>query len=436
MVKVSILVPVYNVEKYITQCLESILQQTLKEIEIICVDDGSTDLSAKILDDYASKDNRIKVLHKENTGYGDSMNRALEIAQGEYIGIIESDDFIEKDMYERLYAVAREKEVDFLKSDYYRYDNGKKVCDKAYDSTVYGKVFENKGVMKKFDNTTMAIWSGLYKTNFLKTNNIRFLPTSGASYQDISFMFKVYVCARKGYILNEAYVNYRVDNEASSVKSQEKVYCVCDEIAECKRFLECRQDGDIFAPYLTKIMFYIYRWNMYRISAKYISEFIFCISKELKQRKQNGVIDQNLFSSDEWMQYVLISECTEKYMQILLQERLEKEVKNNIIYEDGYRKKFQSCNDMYIYGAGKIGKRLEKYIKSIHKNSNISYVVSDKVSSTEGDYLEITDTRLNTRYPVFVAVLNLVDKAEMISNAKKRGFREIYSVDATLLKLI
>ena len=99
MAKVSIIVPTYNVENYLVECLESIVNQTLKDIEIICIDDGSTDNSGKILDEYAQKDSRIKVIHKENAGYGKAMNLGLDNATGEYIGFVDSDDFVGEDTY-------------------------------------------------------------------------------------------------------------------------------------------------------------------------------------------------------------------------------------------------------------------------------------------------------------------------------------------------
>ena len=118
MAKVSIIVPTYNVEQYLVECMESIVNQTLQDIEIICVDDGSTDNSGKILDDYAQKDNRIKVIHKQNEGYGKAMNIGLDTATGEYIGIVEPDDYVALDMYESLYKIAKENDVDFVKADY------------------------------------------------------------------------------------------------------------------------------------------------------------------------------------------------------------------------------------------------------------------------------------------------------------------------------
>ena len=114
MPKISILVPIYNVEKYLRECLDSILNQTLKDIEIICINDGSTDSSLEILNEYSSKDSRVKIINKANSGYGASMNKGLEAASGEYIGIVESDDFIKTTMFEDLYNIAEKKDILYL----------------------------------------------------------------------------------------------------------------------------------------------------------------------------------------------------------------------------------------------------------------------------------------------------------------------------------
>lgn len=107
MPKISIIVPIYNTEKYLQRCIDSILNQTFKDFELILVNDGSTDLSGKIIEDYARKDKRIKTLHIENSGQGAARNRGLDIATGDYIGFVDSDDWIHQDMYQVLYRECR-----------------------------------------------------------------------------------------------------------------------------------------------------------------------------------------------------------------------------------------------------------------------------------------------------------------------------------------
>ena len=109
---ISIIIPVYNVEKYLAKCVESVINQTYKKIQIILIDDGSTDNSGKICDDFKLKDNRIEVIHKKNGGLSDARNAGLKIVKGDYIGFIDSDDYIEKDMYETLLCLLIENNAD------------------------------------------------------------------------------------------------------------------------------------------------------------------------------------------------------------------------------------------------------------------------------------------------------------------------------------
>ena len=122
---ISIIIPVYNVEQYLRQCLDSVVNQTYKNLEIILVDDGSTDNSGKICDEYAVKDNRIKVIHKQNGGVSSARNVGLDVATGDYIGFVDSDDYIENDMYEYLYNLARENnaEISICQVDYIKGNN-------------------------------------------------------------------------------------------------------------------------------------------------------------------------------------------------------------------------------------------------------------------------------------------------------------------------
>ena len=115
--KVSLLVPICNVERYLRECLDSAVAQTLRDIEIICINDGSTDSSPDIIREYMERDSRVKMIDKANSGYGDSMNRGLEMARGEYVGILESDDFMFEDSLQKLVAKADAEHADVVKGD-------------------------------------------------------------------------------------------------------------------------------------------------------------------------------------------------------------------------------------------------------------------------------------------------------------------------------
>ena len=118
---VSLLVPIYNVERYLAECLDSALGQSLRDIEIICINDGSTDSSRKIIERYLQADPRVRVIDKPNSGYGASMNQGLDAARGEYVGILESDDFFESDALERLLDAARACDAQVAKADFWFY---------------------------------------------------------------------------------------------------------------------------------------------------------------------------------------------------------------------------------------------------------------------------------------------------------------------------
>ncbi len=288
MPKVSILVPVYNTSNYLKECLDSLVGQTLPDIEIIVINDGSTDNSLDIIQEYASKDDRIRIIDKENSGYGASMNRGLGAATGEYIGIVESDDFVKLEMFEELYEIASKNDLDIVKSDFYSYFSKNKISKKAGNVSSKNKVFSVKGnvsILKMLP----SIWSAIYKKDFLFENNIRFLETKGASYQDTSFAFKTLACAKRIMFTNKAYVYYRSDNENSSVKSKSKIFAICDEFDEITKFLNKNPEiKSIVNSEKLKIQFNRYKWNLLRIEPAFRGEFVEKFKETFKVFCDNG----------------------------------------------------------------------------------------------------------------------------------------------------
>ena len=245
MAKVSILMPACNVEKFLKECMDSVVNQTLKDIEIICIDDGSRDSTGNILDEYAQKDNRIKVIHKANSGYGHSMNVGLQNATGEYIGIIETDDFADLNMFDELYKAAKENHADVVKSNYYSYVSQPEPQSTYYEVLkeydLYDRVFRPVEHPEIF-RVRPCIWSGIYRREWLLENHVSFAETPGASYQDTGFAFKVWASAERALLVRDAYLHYRTDNANSSVKAAAKIYCICDEFKSIEEFLEKIKD--------------------------------------------------------------------------------------------------------------------------------------------------------------------------------------------------
>ena len=281
MPKVSIIVPTYNVEKYLRQAIDSLINQTLKDIEIICVDDGSTDNSGKILDEYAQKDNRIKVIHKENEGYGKAMNIGLDNTTGEYIGIVEPDDYVELDMYETLYNKAKEQKVDFVKGNFIKFNESlnmqEELCTSFDKTKIYDKVIEPWNHLEVFQGAA-CIWSAIYNHQFLKEKNIRALETPGGSFQDTGFWIDVLFQTRKCLFIKNAFNHYRTGHIGQSVKSNSKVFCICDEFKalEAKYF-----DNPDYVRIINALKIDKYTWNWNRLNQEGKTAFIDVYVKEL-----------------------------------------------------------------------------------------------------------------------------------------------------------
>ncbi len=224
MAKISVIVPVYGVEKYLRECIESILSQTCTDLEIILIDDGSKDSCPQIIDEYAKNDRRIIAIHKENGGYGSAMNVGLRAATGKYIGIVEPDDFISPKMYEDLLKIAGEFNSDIVKSCFY--DNLQSKEEQRILKTKWDddKIPQNRSFKITecglFLQYHPSIWSCIYKKEFLDKHNIKFVEAPGAGWADNPFQVQTMCLAQKiNYTPNAYYYWRRVNsNESDDLK--------------------------------------------------------------------------------------------------------------------------------------------------------------------------------------------------------------------------
>jgi len=342
-VKVSIIVPTFNVEEYLVECMDSIIKQTLQEIEIICINDGSTDGSLAILQRYAADDSRIIIVDKENGGYGMAMNIGLDKATGEYIGIVEPDDFVSVNMYKELYDVAKENDLDFVKADFYRFmreDTGDmRLLYNHLDATGedYNQVF-NPSQTPLAIKYIMNTWSGIYRKTFLDKNQIRHNETPGASFQDNGFFFKTFVCAQRAMILDKPYYMNRRDNPNSSVHNPDKVYCMNVEYEYIRDFL--MQDRERWERFK-----YIYNFKKYgnyiftlgRIAKHYRQEYVSRINVELKTAMEQGEIELDLFTIYEQGRLILLIKKPKVFYQrygvLDVEERRDKAIIDMITFK-------------------------------------------------------------------------------------------------------
>lgn len=198
--KVSIIVPVYNVEKYFDRCMQSLMNQTLREIEIILVDDKSPDNCPAMCDEYAKQDSRIKVIHKKNGGLGYARNSGMEIATGEYVAFVDSDDFVDVEMYENLYNIARKKKIDTVYSGFDIISMNGNISNSIIEFSEL-TFFENENQIKNFlldmvgmeydypkdRKIEMCVWRAIYSTEIIKRNNIFFNSEREFISEDIIF---------------------------------------------------------------------------------------------------------------------------------------------------------------------------------------------------------------------------------------------------------
>ena len=328
MPKISVLMPIYNVERYLREALLSVADQTLRDIEILCINDGSTDDSRAIVAEFCKLDARFKLIDKPNSGYGASMNRGLAEAQGDYIAILEPDDIYEPTALETLYKAAQISDADVTKANYWFYWSKPQPKDKliqvvkpawfedaaqiehlAVGSLVIGSnngdasdgiacmvadPYELPGIFFMIP----SIWSALYKRSYLAEHSIRFLETPGASFQDLSFTFKVFAYTHKVRLVDAPVLHYRQDNESSSVNDPKKAYCVIEELAEIDAVVEALENTNADS-YLSQIAYRIaydnYLWNYQRLAQDVRKAFIQQGANDLRAKQADGYYNPEFF---------------------------------------------------------------------------------------------------------------------------------------------
>lgn len=383
MAKVSILMPACNVEKFIRECMDSVVKQTLEDIEIICLNDGSKDMTGVILDEYAEKYPTVKVIHKPNSGYGHSMNVGLQHATGEYIGVVETDDWAELDMFEKLYEVAKKCDADIVKANYFTYVTNPEPKSEYFEvlepyADLYNKVFKpseerNHEVFK----VRPCIWSGIYKRQMLLDNQVWFSETPGASYQDTGFAFKAWTSAERAVLVKDAYLHYRIDNANSSVKSAAKIFCICDEYDAIDKYLAERPEKKAQLERLEVAhKFQSYLWNFRRLTMEFRYAFLLQMHKEFAQAREDGLLDKKYFNDYLWKNLTLVlddmddfykKECKKdlgEFQTVSEMSKAYKQQKKNVEKLEKEVKKVRTCNS---YKIGRVVTYIPRKIKQVLK---------------------------------------------------------------------
>lgn len=282
-IKVSIIVPIYNVEKYLDRCLESILNQTLKEIEIVAINDGSTDKSLEILQKYINNFN-IKLINKANGGLSSARNVGLENAKGEYIAFVDSDDFIHKEMYEELYTISQGSDVVFCGYNKF-YSNKIEESDILKKLKLFEENRKYLGI-EMYKHELVTVWNKIYRREFLEKNKFKFVE--GIIHEDDEFSLKVFSKAESVKFIKKNFYFYRLDNQSSITKNidfikKEKAYI---EVLKTIEKLKNETD-DTFAN--LRLFIKLQKYKILKKDEIDINLIIRKIKKELKKIKKNNV---------------------------------------------------------------------------------------------------------------------------------------------------
>ena len=295
--KISVIVPVYNVERYLKGCLDSILSQTYSNIEIICVNDGSTDKSREILEEYKKRDSRIKIVDKRNGGLSSARNAGMEVAQGEYYSFIDSDDWVAPDMLEKLYRSITILNTDIAICAVHQYDETKKEIDDTnpyYTLEYFDKTFDNRAFSYKetkpfiMDVCVMA-WNKLYRRSLIEECNARF--PEGLIFEDGPFFFTIFFITERVSIVRDFLYYYRINRKNSIIQKAGKKFLNVIDVAEIMydRIKDLPDFDEIkYTFFVKKVEDFIYRYE--NLSSKYKAAF----AKKLK--RDSSLVDTKVFS--------------------------------------------------------------------------------------------------------------------------------------------
>ena len=310
---VSVLMPSLNTARYIREALDSVVNQTLKDIEIICIDAGSTDGTREIIAEYVERDGRIRIIDSPIKSYGYQMNTGLDAARGRYIGIVEPDDHVLPEMYEELYGQAISENLDVIKGNCNFCSTGKDgsaisrfqplFTAWGRDKNRYGCVFDMADVPETVREGALGTWSGIYRRDFLLENHVRYNESPGASFQDVGLYFQTALCARRFKAVEKAYYNYRVDNPSSSRNDKSKLMVLWKEYEALFNWLSSYPDKQrlsAFEPYIHGRMLSGNVWLIERIGFDSSNELVDLVKRRFNQFISDGLIGRCHLPVRDW----------------------------------------------------------------------------------------------------------------------------------------
>lgn len=437
MPKISVIMPCLNVANYLEQCLDTVIHQTLEDMEILIVDAGSTDGTMEILNRYAKKDSRIRVFHSKKKSYGYQMNLGISMATGEYIGIVETDDMIQLDMFEALYKKAVDSEADYVKGTsegFYRWADGKEWTFPIIPCKEFSMNGECIVVPKEIPSVFLYdnfLWNGIYRREFIQ--KIRFHETQGAAFQDIGVLFQIASTASKGVYIDHLVYHYRQDNLDASSYNKKGLSYAAVEYQYLEPFLQKLPVEWHKSYYLKMAGLTIDRFYIMAASGEYWEESHEKI-EELRKRV-NYAVNHQLISEEDcdvwqrslWQNVCLFLEGSEEFYRYVRDQYEEKLNTLQELYKVVYQHK------VYIFGAKKPGQFLHLVLEQWGMNQVEGYC--DNNSALQGKMVqtkrvfspEEAVTRDAEAYYVITSVLHMEEmKHQLMQLGVREEFIKIY----------
>ncbi len=358
-IKVSVITYVKNDVSHIEKCLLSVLDQTLKDIELIIVDGGSTDGTVDIISKVALSDHRVRVLSAD-IGVGRQFNVGLKAARGKYIGICESDDFLCEDMYEREYEIAEKYELDFLQADFNNVYEVSGVMHSVLahsyqDDSVYDRIIcpsENEVMLK---NGVSGFWSGIYRREFLLDNEIFMNETQGAAYQDAGFSFLTKIYAKRAWVMRDAFYKYRMDNVHSSTNDPKRMRAIMTEYDKLEERIRGGGLWGNYKEYYIKDRLLAAGWFYSILSDDTKKDYLSILYDDINSKVLSGEFSLEKLENYENSIVTAAKESIEALFGVLTPES------NDDPMLDRFENEVYGIKDkekVILFGAGKLGEKL------------------------------------------------------------------------------
>ena len=371
--------PTLNVARYIDQCINSVIDQTLEDIEIIIVDAGSNDGTLEILQEYSEKDSRIKLLHSDEKSYGFQMNLGISKATGEYIGIVETDDYISQEMFYELYNLSNNGEYDIVKSSfiYVNEDTG----EIYKDFNGYKQQIPDDKPFNLKDNAYIltghpSIWAAIYKRDFLMLNEIKFMEAPGGGWVDNPFFHETACLAKTIRYTDEAYYYYRESNpDSSSNKLSDftlPIRRMLDNLDVLDKYPECKTE-DVLKTVYWRVNIYmdnIQNREGYHENLPVVRPYI----KEMMDRLEEPIVVKHFNLRDQQRYYAFASPIGM--------------LNNGDIIEVGSKDYYDTKKEITF-----LKKAVKSYKKDINKLKN-----DNKTLKKENKNLKADNKKLNKKY--------------------------------------